>query len=68
MSWNGATDVQAWNVYSGHKLLMKAIRNGFETAILVDGLVAGDSVSVAAVGGVGDGTQSNSTVVKAVCS
>ena len=33
------------------KLLLTAIRNGFETAILVDGLVTGDSISVVAVGG-----------------
>lgn len=66
-SWNGATDVQAWNVYSEQKLLTTAIRNGFETAILVDGLVTGDSISVEAVGGVGDGARSESVVVKDIC-
>lgn len=54
-------------MYSEQSLLTTAIRNGFETAILVDGLVTGDSISVVAVGGVGNGARSESVVVKDVC-
>lgn len=41
VSWNGATDVQSWKVFSGSQVKQTAIRNGFETTILVDGLSDG---------------------------
>ncbi|KAJ5365706.1 hypothetical protein N7517_008592 [Penicillium concentricum] len=62
-SWNGATDVEHWKVYSGTVVKQTAVRNGFETAILVDGLTSSDSVVVEAVGGVGDGMRSESAKV-----
>lgn len=54
VSWNGATDVQKWNVYTGHEaqekqaLVGSALKKGFET---VFELAASDStcVQVAAV-------------------
>jgi hypothetical protein len=67
VSWNGATDVQSWAVYSESKLETKAPRNGFETTILVDGLSDGNAVTVEAVGGVGDGTRSKSVTIGQVC-
>ncbi|OQE11948.1 hypothetical protein PENFLA_c067G05038 [Penicillium flavigenum] len=63
VSWNGATDVGYWKVYSGTAVKETAVRNGFETTILVDGLTSGDSVVVEAVGGVGDGMRSESAAV-----
>jgi hypothetical protein len=67
VSWNGATDVQSWAVYSESKLETKAPRNGFETTILVDGLSDGNAVTVEAVGGVGDGTRSKSVTIGQGC-
>ncbi|KAJ5585674.1 hypothetical protein N7450_005461 [Penicillium hetheringtonii] len=67
VSWNGATDVVSWKVYSGSQLKQTATRNGFETTILVDGLSENDSVVVEAVGGVGDGTRSKSVTVGLSC-
>ncbi|KAL4808579.1 ASST-domain-containing protein [Aspergillus unguis] len=64
VSWNGATDVESWKVYSGSQVKKTALRNGFETAILVEGLSSNDSVVVEAVGGVGDGTRSASVTVQ----
>lgn len=58
VSWNGATDVQSWRVYSGSQVKQTEPRNGFETIILIDGLAADDSIVVEAVGGVGNGTRS----------
>ena len=63
ISWNGATDVEYWKVYSGSVVKVTALRNGFETTILVDGLTSGDSVVVEVGGGVGDGMRSESTTV-----
>ncbi|CAG8100473.1 unnamed protein product [Penicillium nalgiovense] len=63
VSWNGATDVAYWKVYPGTEVKETAVRNGFETTILVDGLTSSDSVVVAAVGGVGDGMRSESVTV-----
>jgi hypothetical protein len=63
VSWNGATDVEYWKVYSGTEVKETAVRNGFETTILVDGLTSSDSVVVAAVGGVGDGMRSEAAAV-----
>ena len=59
VSWNGATDVQSWKVYSGSKVSKTALRNGFETTVMVEGISDGDLVVVEAVGGVGDGTRSD---------
>jgi hypothetical protein len=67
VSWNGATDVGSWKVTSGSKINQTALRNGFETTILVAGLSDGDSVAVEAVGGVGDGTRSQSVTVGQGC-
>ncbi|KAJ5697787.1 hypothetical protein N7488_011471 [Penicillium malachiteum] len=50
MSWNGATDVESWKVYSGTQVIGTAIRNGFETASVIRGLANGDSIFVEAVG------------------
>ncbi|KAJ5629501.1 hypothetical protein N7528_003158 [Penicillium herquei] len=50
MSWNGATDVESWKVYSGSQVMGTAVRNGFETAAIIDGLADGDSISIEAVG------------------
>ena len=63
VSWHGATDVEYWKVYSGNEVKVTALRNGFETTILVDGLTSGDAVAVEAVGGVGDGMRSESATV-----
>ncbi|KAJ5740197.1 hypothetical protein N7493_000069 [Penicillium malachiteum] len=49
MSWNGATDVELWKVYSGSQVIGTAVRNGFETAAVIDGLINGDSISIEAV-------------------
>ena len=67
VSWNGATDVQSWKVYSGSQVRKTAVRNGFETRIPVDGLGESDSVVVKAVGGVGDGTRSRAVTVQQEC-
>lgn len=67
VSWNGATDVQSWKVYSGPHVKGSGLRNGFETIVSVDGLTDGDTVVVQAVGGVGDGTKSNAVTVGQGC-
>lgn len=67
VSWNGATDVQSWKVYSGPHVVGSGLRNGFETTIPVNGLADGHTVVVQAVGGVGDGTRSNSVTVGQGC-
>lgn len=67
VSWNGATDVKSWKVYSGSQVKKTAPREGFETSILVDGFSSGDAVVVEAVGGVGDGTRSKSVTVGKSC-
>lgn len=60
VSWNGATDVQAWRVRSGSSnngsASHVAPRNGFETRIVVE--EGFDKIIVEAVGGMGDGTKS----------
>lgn len=67
VSWNGATDVQSWRVYSGSEVKKTALRNGFETRIPVDGLEGSDSVVVEALGGVGGGTRSQAVTVQQDC-
>lgn len=67
VSWNGATDVMSWKVYSGSEVKQTALRNGFETTIQVDGLAGGDEIIVEAIGGVGDGTRSDSVKVVQRC-
>ncbi|KAJ5713452.1 uncharacterized protein N7483_010633 [Penicillium malachiteum] len=67
MSWNGATDVESWKVYSGSQVKGTAVRNGFETAVVIDGLANGDSVFIEAVGGVGSGVQSATITVGQGC-
>ncbi|CAG8088330.1 unnamed protein product [Penicillium salamii] len=63
VSWNGASDVQAWTVRSGSAVEKTAVRNGFETKIMVEGLDNSDSIVVEAVGGVGDGMASDPVTV-----
>jgi hypothetical protein len=63
VSWNGASDVESWKVHSGSVVKSTAVRNGFETPILVKGLSDSDSIVVEAVGGVGDGMRSDSVNV-----
>lgn len=67
VSWNGATDVEGWRVYSGSDVTQTVVANGFETTILLDGLSDGDLVVVQAVGGVGDGTRSDSIAIRQGC-
>lgn len=67
VSWNGATDVQSWKVYSGSQVKKVATRNGFETTILVDGLSRNDQLVVEAVGGVNDGARSQSVTIGQGC-
>ncbi|KAJ5397868.1 hypothetical protein N7509_005981 [Penicillium cosmopolitanum] len=67
VSWNGATDVKSWKIYSGSQAKGTALRNGFETSIEVDGLAGGDEIIVEAIGGVGDGTRSDSVQVGQGC-
>lgn len=66
-SWNGATDVESWKVYSGSQVKKTAAREGFETTILVDGLSSSHEVAVEAIGGVGNGTRSKSVTVGQGC-
>lgn len=67
VSWNGATDVQSWKVYLGAQVMKTAMRNGFETRILIDGLCSNECVVAEAVGGVGNGTRSASVTVGKGC-
>lgn len=67
VSWNGATDVELWKVYSGSQVKHTAVRNGFETTILVDDLSHNDQLVVEAVGGVNDGVRSKSVTVRQGC-
>lgn len=69
VSWNGATDVQAWRVRDGSSgngtVSHVAPRNGFETRVVVEeGL---DKVIVEAVGGMGDGIKSEVVTVGERC-
>lgn len=70
VSWNGATDVQSWNVYAGAnatqlELVKTVARNGFETKV---GLGKQQGfVRVEAVGGVGAGAKSEAVAVSASC-
>ncbi|GAT21306.1 arylsulfotransferase [Aspergillus luchuensis] len=73
VSWNGATDVRGWKVRMGSELgVVGDVRekNGFETRIVLDGVVGkdGEKVVVQAVGGVGDGVQSGVVKVGEGCS
>ncbi|KAJ5719552.1 hypothetical protein N7493_007130 [Penicillium malachiteum] len=67
VSWNGATDVESWKVYSGSRLKTTAMRNGFETTILLEKLPSNDTIVVEAVGGVGSGRRSGSIRVGKSC-
>ena len=51
VSWNGATDVEEWNVYVDDELLGSAKRESFETAVKINGLEEGDCVRLGAVQG-----------------
>lgn len=51
VSWNGATDVQEWNVYLNEDLRGTVKRAGFETKMHLDGLQDHDCVRVGAVQG-----------------
>jgi hypothetical protein len=67
VSWNGATDVQSWKVFSGSQVKQTAVRNGFETNILMDGLSHKDQIVVEAMGGVNDGARSESVTIGQGC-
>ena len=67
VSWNGATDVKSWKIYANMEVKQTAVRNGFETRILMNNLTESDSVVVEAVGGVGDGVRSESVTVRQSC-
>lgn len=67
VSWNGATDVESWMVYSGSQVKKAVSRGGFETTILIDDISTGNEVVVEAVGGVGDGTRSKPVTVSQSC-
>lgn len=71
VSWNGATDVQAWKVYAGHdkkvEFVKTVAKNGFETRIEIDGNLVGRAVMVQAVGGPNGGKQSEIVSVGAGC-
>ncbi|CAG8275237.1 unnamed protein product [Penicillium olsonii] len=64
VSWNGASDVQAWKVRSKTAGEKTAVHNGFETRIVVEGLANSDSIVVEALGGVGDGVASDSITIE----
>jgi hypothetical protein len=51
VSWNGATDVEEWNVYINEGLRGIAKRQGFETMVRLGGLGEQDCVSMGAVQG-----------------
>ena len=61
VSWNGATDVEKWNVYVNGSLRGSMKRAGFETMVRLRGLGNQDCVSVAAVQG-GEEVRSSNTV------
>ena len=63
VSWNGATDVQEWNVYVNEDLRGKVKRAGFETMVRLDGLGNQDCVRVAAVQG-GEEIRMSNTVCR----
>ncbi|WEW57886.1 hypothetical protein PRK78_003353 [Emydomyces testavorans] len=67
VSWNGATGVESWNLYTGSKEGMLQIiatepRNGFET-IIRGGKDANNTVVVGAVGGPNNGVKSDPVMV-----
>ncbi|KAM0703620.1 hypothetical protein Q7P35_009559 [Cladosporium inversicolor] len=49
VSWNGATDVETWNVYVNESLRGTVKRAGFETMVRLERLEDQDCVSMAAV-------------------
>jgi hypothetical protein len=61
VSWNGATDVQEWNVYVNEDLRGEVKRAGFETMVRLDGLGGQECVRVAAVQG-GEEVRMSNTV------
>jgi hypothetical protein len=61
VSWNGATNVEEWNVYVNDSLRAKMKKLGFETMVRLDGLGERDCVSMAAVQG-GEEVRMSNTV------
>jgi hypothetical protein len=61
ISWNGATDVEEWNVYVNGDLRGHMKRAGFETMVRLEGLGDQDCVRVAAVQG-GEEVRMSNTV------
>jgi hypothetical protein len=51
VSWNGATDVEEWNVWVNDGLRGSARRKSFETVVKIDGLQEGECVRLGAVQG-----------------
>lgn len=72
VSWNGASDVQAWKIYAGKNkgslgVVKTVAKNGFETRMKVEGVSRACAVMAQAVGGVNDGTKSEVVSVGKGC-
>lgn len=70
VSWNGATDVLSWRIYTGlgedNMRVVTAIpKNGFETRSVVENL--SEKVIVEAIGGPNDGVKSEMASVSTNC-
>lgn len=72
-SWNGATDVQAWDIWTGNQgvtgekleYVATVEKGGFETEVQLEGIHS--SVMVKAVGGPNGGGQSDAVRVQQTC-
>lgn len=72
-NWNGATDVQAWDIWTGNQgvtgeeieYVATVDKDGFETEARVEGIHS--TVMVKAVGGPNDGRQSDAIRVQQTC-
>ena len=73
VSWNGATDVQAWKISAGQeegkmRVVKTAPKNGFETRVEICGdKLDGGLVMAQAVGGPNDGKMSEAVPVGKGC-
>lgn len=70
VSWNGATDVQSWRIYTGSGednmgVVTTIPKNGFETKAVVENL--SEEVTVEALGGPNDGVKSKMVSVSSNC-
>lgn len=72
-SWNGATDVQGWDIWAGNQgvtgeeveYVATVDKRGFETEALLEGIYS--TVMVKAVGGPNDGRHSKHVLVQQNC-